>query len=255
MLTAILLETPNHRLYAPGRLDVHSSLAGRIIAEAALNCSSDKKPRWLLDNSGTATWPGASFFDHVDSTLLPLIDSFDDYWLVAGASSLTGLMPQIDQLLVFQCGQIHDWPGTELPDDFQNLAVSGFQPQSAGISAEATRWQRPSCVGLLAALTAAGSCDLHLHTNFSDGADSPESLVDQVLANGLEAFAISDHDNLAALLPAQLHLERRLAATASQALFIPGVELSIDVGRELHLLGYFPRGGQEINRAVPDPAA
>lgn len=96
-------------------------------------------------------------------------------------------------------------------------------------------------------LTAAGSCDLHLHTRCSDGSDSPAGLVDRALAAGLRAFAITDHDTLSGIIPAQEALEAR-ASERDEALLpvlVPGVELSVDDGRELHLLGYFPFGGEE----------
>jgi hypothetical protein len=97
---------------------------------------------------------------------------------------------------------------------------------------------------LIGDLLAAGGCDLHLHTRCSDGSDSPEEVVDQVLANGLLAFAITDHDGVGGLRPARRHLRarcRELAVTAP--LFIDGVELSLEDEGERHLLGYFPRGG------------
>lgn len=96
---------------------------------------------------------------------------------------------------------------------------------------------------ILSSLVKTGDCDLHLHTNQSDGADSPEELVDRVLAEGLKSFAITDHDNLAALDRAAEHLSQRLKQTGSTLLFVPGVELSVDDQGELHILGYFPRGG------------
>jgi 3',5'-nucleoside bisphosphate phosphatase len=89
-------------------------------------------------------------------------------------------------------------------------------------------------------------CDLHLHTRKSDGADSPEELVDRVLAAGLRVFAITDHDNVEAVGPASDHLAKRCSGLGIEPpLLIPGVELSVDDECELHLLGYFPSGGIE----------
>ena len=72
--------------------------------------------------------------------------------------------------------------------------------------------------------------DLHVHTRFSDGSDTPEELFNKALGLGLKAVAITDHDctdGLAALPPAGL--ER-----------INGVELNTEVdGQEVHVLGYF----------------
>lgn len=93
-----------------------------------------------------------------------------------------------------------------------------------------------------------GACDLHLHTNYSDGSDSPQQLVDRVLAAGLRSFAITDHDHIGALAPAKEYLnylESNGKIKPCHPRFIPGVELSVDQnGQELHLLGYFPSGGE-----------
>ena len=40
--------------------------------------------------------------------------------------------------------------------------------------------------------------DLHIHTYFSDGVFSPEKIVDTAVDVGLEAIAITDHDNILA---------------------------------------------------------
>lgn len=95
-------------------------------------------------------------------------------------------------------------------------------------------------------LMASGGCDLHLHTHCSDGSDSPAGLVDRVLQAGLYAFAITDHDTLSAIEPAQAALEACASDSCLETapLLIPGVELSVDDGLELHLLGYFPFGGE-----------
>lgn len=76
--------------------------------------------------------------------------------------------------------------------------------------------------------------DLHAHTTASDGTLSPAELVHLANAIGLEALAITDHDNLAGLAPA------REAAEGSALEIVPGVELSIATGEgQLHMLGYF----------------
>ena len=36
--------------------------------------------------------------------------------------------------------------------------------------------------------------DLHMHTTVSDGTDTPEEILDRVKENGIELFAVSDHD-------------------------------------------------------------
>ena len=39
--------------------------------------------------------------------------------------------------------------------------------------------------------------DLHLHSNFSDGSDSVETLVQNIKQEGLSVFALTDHDTIA----------------------------------------------------------
>ena len=38
--------------------------------------------------------------------------------------------------------------------------------------------------------------DLHIHTNYSDGAFPPEKIVDTAIDAGLGAIALTDHDNV-----------------------------------------------------------
>lgn len=76
--------------------------------------------------------------------------------------------------------------------------------------------------------------DLHTHTNASDGALSPEALVDRALAVGVEHLAITDHDTVDALSGAMARAQE-LGID-----LIPGLELSTDIPNgEVHLLGYY----------------
>lgn len=84
--------------------------------------------------------------------------------------------------------------------------------------------------------TRLGGVDFHLHSRYSDGAQSPRELVDEVLAKRLRAFSLTDHDSMAGVLPVRAAL-RDLDA---QVRFIPGVECSCRFeGQEVHVLGYF----------------
>jgi predicted metal-dependent phosphoesterase TrpH len=76
--------------------------------------------------------------------------------------------------------------------------------------------------------------DLHCHSIFSDGTDTPEALALGADAIGLSALALTDHDTLAGL--------PRFLAMQSQVrpLLVPGIELSCRfLGRMLHVLGLF----------------
>lgn len=90
-----------------------------------------------------------------------------------------------------------------------------------------------------------GALDLHIHTNASDGFDSPPRVVKLVMQQGLKTFSITDHDTLWGVKDALMILEKlRQMRVRDLPRFIPGVELSVDLeGQEIHVLGYFPSGG------------
>jgi predicted metal-dependent phosphoesterase TrpH len=81
--------------------------------------------------------------------------------------------------------------------------------------------------------------DLHTHTNESDGTSTPLELVDQALAIGLEALAISDHDTFAG------YDQAAEPAKAYGLDLVCGIELSARLDADgikrgtVHLLGYF----------------
>ncbi|HZK28760.1 MAG TPA: PHP domain-containing protein [Clostridia bacterium] len=104
--------------------------------------------------------------------------------------------------------------------------------------------------------TQTGGVDFHLHSHFSDGAQSPGDLVDEVLEKKLLAFSLTDHDTMGGIAQARDALRRRQprARDASDyrpdewtilgggPWFVPGVECSAQFeGQEVHLLGYFAK--------------
>lgn len=77
-------------------------------------------------------------------------------------------------------------------------------------------------------------CDLHTHSVFSDGTDTPAQLLELAERKGLCAIALTDHNTVGGL-PAFLE-----AAKGSSVRAIPGSEFSADYnGVELHILGLF----------------
>lgn len=86
--------------------------------------------------------------------------------------------------------------------------------------------------------------DLHVHTNYSDGFNSPKDLIDKAKSKGIDVLSITDHDNLAAIEEASEY-GKKVGVE-----IIPGVEISSDImDREIHILGYFVEpGNTELER-------
>lgn len=74
------------------------------------------------------------------------------------------------------------------------------------------------------------SVDLHVHTTASDGTVSPAGVIDEALAIGLSAVAITDHDTLEGID------EARRAAVGTELEVIPGTELSLEYEGGMHLV-------------------
>ncbi len=106
-------------------------------------------------------------------------------------------------------------------------------------------------------LTREGSVDFHLHSSFSDGSETPQTIVKLMIGAGLRAFALTDHDTTKGIVQAAALLEKlqqepdRLRSLVNSATFdtifpsslpefFPGVELSCEFeGQEVHVLAYF----------------
>lgn len=77
--------------------------------------------------------------------------------------------------------------------------------------------------------------DLHIHTNVSDGADSPEDIIHLACEHGLKYISITDHDNIDGIAPAI-----EAARDTDIVEVIPGVEINTDIHEiEVHILGYY----------------
>ena len=85
--------------------------------------------------------------------------------------------------------------------------------------------------------------DLHMHSTYSDGTDSPERLVELSLKKGLVAMSLTDHDSVEGVK------EAIDAAEGKHIEVIPGVEISCEYvippqagkpsrKKEIHILGY-----------------
>ncbi|HEY0663744.1 MAG TPA: 3',5'-nucleoside bisphosphate phosphatase [Thiobacillaceae bacterium] len=86
--------------------------------------------------------------------------------------------------------------------------------------------------------------DLHCHSNVSDGMLPPAEVVARAAANGVQALALTDHDDVAGLGAA------RAAADAVGMTLIPGVEISVSWnGQTIHVVGL------RIDPAHPELAA
>ena len=74
--------------------------------------------------------------------------------------------------------------------------------------------------------------DLHLHSTFSDGSMTPEALVAHGRSKGVAVMSLTDHDTIDGL-------PSFMAACARWNMAgIPGIELSADHSRTVHILGY-----------------
>src|SRR5690606_5891515 len=76
-----------------------------------------------------------------------------------------------------------------------------------------------------------GPSDLHLHSNHSDGTESPSRVVKQANAQGNRTHSLTDHDRTTE------RNEARAAAASLGVTFLPGMELSAKhAWRSVHVL-------------------
>ena len=76
------------------------------------------------------------------------------------------------------------------------------------------------------------NADLHCHSVVSDGTLSPEALADRAKTNGVELWALTDHDEVGGLQRAAA------AAKAHGIYFLTGAEISVTfAGETVHIVG------------------
>ncbi len=81
-------------------------------------------------------------------------------------------------------------------------------------------------------MPAAPNADLHCHSTVSDGTLAPAALAHRAHGNGVQLWALTDHDETGGLAEADE------AALALGLQFVPGVEISVSVGSQtVHIVG------------------
>ena len=89
--------------------------------------------------------------------------------------------------------------------------------------------------------------DLHCHSRVSDGTLAPAELAARAKTNGVDLWAMTDHDEVGGIA------EARAAAAALKLPFVPGVEISITwSGQTVHIVGLRI---DETNRALVEGLA
>ena len=89
--------------------------------------------------------------------------------------------------------------------------------------------------------------DLHMHTNISDGTDSPEEILGEVRNAGIDLFSVTDHDAIKGC-----DMIRRILTDGDPA-FLNGIEFSCrDEHGKYHILGYGYDPEASAIRAIVD---
>lgn len=79
-------------------------------------------------------------------------------------------------------------------------------------------------------------CDLHTHSLYSDGEQTPEELVEMGEELGLSALVLSDHNTVKGLS------RFMQAGRGKEIVTVPGVEVTCEfMSKEIHMLGLFVR--------------
>ncbi|MBP3894958.1 MAG: PHP domain-containing protein [Mogibacterium sp.] len=89
--------------------------------------------------------------------------------------------------------------------------------------------------------------DLHMHTNFSDGTQSPEKLLKLRMEQGYEMLAITDHDGIDGSVIGEKFAEK------TGLCYIAGIEFDSEdpLGKDLHILGYgYDKNNKDFREAL-----
>ena len=94
--------------------------------------------------------------------------------------------------------------------------------------------------------------DLHIHSTYSDGAYTPQMLIDTAAGVGLNVMAITDHDNVLSYDIARNYVKEK----GLDIEILPGVEINtIYNNEEIHILGYFMNfENSDFKQMLKDPS-
>ena len=81
--------------------------------------------------------------------------------------------------------------------------------------------------------------DLHTHSTCSDGTLTPSGLARYAKKAELSAIALTDHDNISGI-PEFMSECERLGIEG-----IPGIEISVEYRRQLHIVGLYDDGANK----------
>ncbi len=90
------------------------------------------------------------------------------------------------------------------------------------------------------------NADLHCHSVVSDGTLTPEALAERAKANGVELWALTDHDEIGGQ-------KRAAAAAKAQGMhYLTGVEISVTfIGKTVHIVGLgFDADNESLNSGL-----
>lgn len=82
-------------------------------------------------------------------------------------------------------------------------------------------------------------CDMHIHTNCSDGQYNIKDIISMARSNFVDAISITDHDTIQAYKNIKLEEIKDIK-------IVPGVEISVGSKMMMHILGYYIKTDSEL---------